>query len=65
MGNITACIDEVENLGTYLELEILSEESEKEASLSRLWAILSDIGLSKSTVITTSYLSMLQQNKET
>ncbi len=64
-GNITACIDEVENLGTYLELEILSEESEKEASLSRLWAILSDIGLSKSTVITTSYLSMLQQNKET
>ncbi|MCR4806302.1 MAG: class IV adenylate cyclase [Lachnospiraceae bacterium] len=59
--DITACIDEVEDLGTYLELEILTEESEKEASLSRLWEILSDIGLSKSTVTTKSYLSKLQE----
>lgn len=64
-GNITACIDEVEYLGTYLELEILSEESEKEASLSILWEFLSNIGLSKSMVTTTSYLSMLQQATKT
>ncbi len=59
--NVTACIDEVEDLGAYLELEILCEESEKEASLSILWEILLDIGLSKSMVITKSYLSMLQE----
>ncbi len=59
--DITACLDEVEDLGSFLELEILTDHSKKEAALERLWALLSDLGLQRSETTTISYLTMLQK----
>jgi len=60
--NITACIDQVEGLGTYLELEIVvSEENKKDAALSKIESILNKLGFTMSDTTTTSYLSALQQ----
>lgn len=60
--NITACIDKVEGLGTYLELEIVvPEENKKDASLLKIESILNKLGYTMSDTTTTSYLSALQQ----
>ena len=60
LNEITACVDQVENLGDFLELEILAEnESDKEQALDQLYDILSELGLKKEDTIQTSYLAML------
>lgn len=57
---ITACLDQVDGLGDFLELEIiLEEESGREAALEKLERILDDTGLDKKKMTRTSYLSML------
>ena len=75
--NITACLDRVEGLGNFLELEIIVPEPEgmtdggkkpagggdagTEAALRRLEALLGELGYQMSDTVTRSYLSMLQK----
>ena len=59
-NGITACIDSVENLGEFLELEIIVlQENEKEAALDELISLLQQLGYEQGDIIRTSYLSML------
>ena len=59
--NITACLDRVEGLGNFLELEIIVPEPEgATAALRRLEALLGELGYQMSDTVTRSYLSMLQ-----
>ncbi len=57
--NITACVDQVEDLGSFMELEVLTDEEEYGGDLSRLTDILTGIGSSMEETTTSSYLSML------
>ena len=62
--NVTACIDQVQNLGDFLELEILIEEDEnKENALQQIEIILRRLGYTLKDTTRTSYLSMLQLDK--
>lgn len=57
---ITLCLDEVEGLGAFLELETLVEKDEdKDAALDGLLAILDDFGISQKNLTRKSYLEML------
>lgn len=60
--SITACVDQVENLGSFLEVEILVENEEKrEDCLQIIEEILAKLDLSLSDTTTLSYLCMLQR----
>ena len=59
--SVTACLDTVDGLGDYLELEILvDDECEKDTALERIDSLLNKIGYSIDDSTTTSYLSALQ-----
>ena len=59
---MTACIDQVEKLGCFLELEIIVEdESEKNNALEQIISTIESFGYSKQEIIRKSYLSMLQE----
>ena len=59
-GRITACVDQVESLGSFLELEILVDSPEqKESALQSIEALLLDMGSSLKETTRKSYLSML------
>lgn len=61
LENVTACVDQVENLGDFLELEVIVEkEEEREAALVQIKDILKILGHNFSETTRTSYLSMLQ-----
>ena len=61
-GRFTACLDQVEGLGDFLELEVIAEqESEREEILSRMVDLLAILGYHMSDTVQTSYLSMLQK----
>lgn len=61
-GEMTACLDRVEGLGDFLELEILVEkEEQKEAAQRQIAAVLAMLGYSMPDTVRTSYLSMLQK----
>lgn len=60
--DVTACIDSVDGLGDYLELEIIvPSESQRETALKRIEALLIFLGYSMSDTTRISYLSMLMQ----
>ena len=58
--NITACLDRVEGLGDFLELEIITDKDTKNDALDRLWVMLELLGYNKDDTTTVSYLTMLQ-----
>lgn len=59
-GRMTACVDQVESLGSFLELEILVDSPEqKESALQSIEALLLDMGSSLKETTRKSYLSML------
>ena len=61
-GDVNACLDQVEGLGDYLELEIIVESKDKrEEALSHIMDLLTCLGYEKEDIIRTSYLSMLQK----
>ena len=61
-SSLNACIDSVEGLGDFLELEaIVATEEEKEAALNMISGILNSIGYSMADTTRTSYLSALQE----
>ncbi|MDO4188129.1 MAG: class IV adenylate cyclase [Lachnospiraceae bacterium] len=62
MFSINACLDEVEDLGDFLELEVIvTTESEKELALELITNILVFLGYHISDTTATSYLSALQK----
>ena len=62
LENVTACVDQVEKLGDFLELEIIAEEEkERENALLQIEEILETLGYRIEDTIRTSYLSMLQK----
>ena len=61
---ITACVDQVEDLGSFLEFEILVDDPEdREPALEELKMILENIGENFASTTTRSYLSMLMKKK--
>lgn len=60
--NVTACLDEVDGLGAFLELEQIeagADEEKKEAVIDRLLALLESLGIPKSQLLRRSYLELL------
>lgn len=63
LGRMTACVDSVESLGDFLELEVLAEEeNQREDALGAMREILRKLGHDESETVRTSYLSMLQKH---
>lgn len=63
--NVTACLDHVENLGAFLELEILIDcKSQKEAALAEIRELITLLGYSMDDTTARSYLSQLQGRRE-
>lgn len=61
-GNICACLDDVQGLGTFLELEIMAESEEaRPAALERIEEILNSVGYTMDDTTRVSYLSQLQK----
>ena len=59
--DMTACIDRIDGLGAFLELEIvIADEGEKDAALAKISQILEKLGYSLSDTIRNSYLALLQ-----
>ena len=58
---VTACIDAVNDLGEFLELEMVVSETERACALEHIIELLKKIGYGKEDIIRTSYLSMLQK----
>lgn len=59
---MTACLDQVEGLGDFLELEILvTDEDEKEEALREIEETLGELGYCMADTTRTSYLTMLQR----
>ena len=58
--NVTCCLDSVTNLGEFLEIEIMAEESEYDVAISKIKDLLGKLGLGMSDTIRKSYLSMLE-----
>lgn len=57
---ITLCFDRVENLGDYMELEILTaEDSDREQAVVRLLKLFNILGISEDRMTRKSYLEML------
>jgi len=60
--SVTAWVDQVEGLGSFIEFEILVEdESDRETALKKIETILDDLDLSLSESTRLSYLCMLQR----
>ena len=58
---MTACVDQVDGLGDFLELEMIVEsESEREKAIEEIERLLRILGYDKKETTRTSYLSMLQ-----
>ncbi|MDY9927971.1 class IV adenylate cyclase [Methanosarcina sp.] len=64
-GEITVCLDAVEGLGEFLEVEIVAEdEKDLETSRGKLFELLKQFGAGEKDSIRTSYLEMvLEKNR--
>ena len=59
---MTAAVDQVENLGSFLELEILVEkEADREKGLEEIKSVMKQIGCGEKKTVRTSYLSMIEK----
>ncbi len=62
---VHACVDQVKNLGSFLELEILvNDEAYRPQGLKKIEAILHDLGYSMGDTTRYSYLWMLMSNTD-
>ncbi len=58
---ITACLDQVDGLGDFLELEVVAgKENEREENLNKMEELLAVLEYKMSDTVRTSYLGMLQ-----
>ncbi|MDR0840501.1 MAG: class IV adenylate cyclase [Christensenellaceae bacterium] len=59
-GRITACLDEVEGLGSFLELEqLVEQEIHREAAVDRLLSVLLALQIAQTKLTRATYLEML------
>ena len=56
---VTACLDAVEGVGPFLELEILAPQEEQQEAFKRLMSLLKEIGLEEKHLTHQSYLELL------
>ena len=65
LNHMTACIDQVQDLGDYLELEMLVPENDsKDSALRQIEKMLQKFGYTMEDTTRNSYLSMLQHVEE-
>lgn len=65
-GAITACVDEVEGLGSYMELELLAPDgAERDSHVESLFALLEELGVPRGACTRKSYLEMLLEKMQT
>lgn len=65
LRRITACMDQVENLGNFLELEVvIPEKEDRKEALQQIEEILHKLGYTLKDTIRNSYLSMLQGRED-
>lgn len=63
-GDMAACLDQVENLGSFLELEILvPDEAQRVDAQNRIAGVLAMLGYCMTDTVRSSYLSMLQKKE--
>lgn len=63
--DISVCVDDVQGLGSFLELEIMAEsEDARPAALDRIEEILKSIGYTMADTTRVSYLGQLQKKAE-
>ncbi|MDD3857980.1 MAG: class IV adenylate cyclase [Methanoculleus sp.] len=62
MGDVTVTLDDVEGLGTFAEIEILTEENKEDAA-DRIGAIAKELGVGGPPIYT-SYLEMLLSKQQ-
>lgn len=61
---ITLCLDQVTDLGSFLELEILEPgEEQREAAVARLLELLEELGIPRSRLSRRSYLELLAEKQ--
>ena len=61
LDQMHACVDRVENLGDFLELELVIEEEQgKETALQEIEKVLQRLGFTRKDTVRNSYLSLLQ-----
>lgn len=59
-GDVTACLDQVEGLGSFLELEhLLQDESGRDSAVDELLALLGRLGVERQSLERRSYLELL------
>ena len=59
---MTAAVDQVENLGSFLELEILVEkEADREKGLEEIKSVMKQIGCGEKKTVRTSYVSIREK----
>ena len=64
-GKMTACVDTVDGLGEYLELEkLVASDEERDEALDEIEGMLNKLGYSMQDTTRTSYLSLLMKKKE-
>jgi len=63
LDEVKITYDEVEGLGTFVELELPADEDTMEETKERLFAVLKKLGISKSTLTRKSYVELLIESK--
>lgn len=59
--NYNLCLDEVERLGTFIEIEILVEENDKKDYVEQLISVAEELGLDKKDIINSHYDTMISK----
>ena len=59
LGDLSVSLDEVENLGTFMEIEALAEEKDLEFHEKRVIELLEKLGVSQDEIIRDSYLELI------
>lgn len=63
LGDIEVCIDHIDQLGDFIELEKLTDEDvDYDAVIKELWGILESLGVSKSDEVTDGYDVLLNKH---
>ena len=63
-GDITACVDHVDSLGDYLELEkLVNDKQDYPKAVDELYEWLTRVGISKDLLTQYSYLELLKQKR--
>jgi len=59
LGDLSVSLDEVENLGTFMEIEALAEEKDFELQEKRVLEVLEKLGFSEGDITKDSYLELI------